>query len=94
MPAVLVLLMAALLGFHAAGEQLRLQSATIDAARLLGRGDGRGAHWVATAVAGASSTSSITGDILCVRARAPVALGVLPALSLTTSACVLQDAAP
>jgi Flp pilus assembly protein TadG len=92
-PAIVLVLAVALATMQLAGAQLRLQAAAADAARMLGRGDGAGSAQsaVARAVVGASLSRHDRGDLVCVDARAPVRLGVLPGLTLRASACALDD---
>jgi hypothetical protein len=91
LPAVMLVLAAAIGGMQVAGEQLRLQAATIDAARMLGRGDEGAAALVGQLVRGASVRESSRGDLICAETRAPTALGALSVLALRASACVLRD---
>jgi len=93
MPAVLLVLAAALGGTQLAGLQLRAQDAAADAARLLGRGDGAavGAH-VAARLPGASWASSTRGDFVCVRVTvAPGGPGAGLGLYAEGSGCALAD---
>lgn len=92
LPAVALVLVVALAGMQLAGEQLRLQAAVTDAARLLGRGDAGAAERVSQAVPGAALAESRRGDLVCAEASAPTALGVLSAITLNASACALDDA--
>lgn len=92
LPAVVLVLVAALGGMQVAGEQLRLQAAVTDAARMLGRGDAGAASRVGDAVHGATLAQSRRGDLICAETRAPTALGILSSLTLRASACTLDDA--
>jgi Flp pilus assembly protein TadG len=92
LPAVVLILITALGGMQLAGEQLRLQAAVTDAARMLGRGDAGATSRVSQAVPGAKLTWSGRGDLVCAEARAPTALGILSSLTLRASACTLDDA--
>jgi Flp pilus assembly protein TadG len=94
LPAVVMVLVVALSGLQVAGQQLRLQSATVDAARLLARGDGGASSLVSRAVRGAQLTQSTRGDLVCVEARAPTSVGVLFALTISASACQLSELRP
>lgn len=94
LPAVAVLLAASLVGLQVAGEQVRLQDATADAARSLSRGDGAA---VASArlgalMSGATFVVMQRGDLVCVDARAPsaAAAGVLFGLEVRASGCALD----
>jgi hypothetical protein len=93
MPAVLLVLGAALGGVGVAALQVRAQDAAGDAARLLGRGDGAGAvaAHLARQLPGASWTSSRADGMVCVRVTVSgpgpaAAFGVVAAVS-----CALDD---
>jgi Flp pilus assembly protein TadG len=94
LPAVVLVFAVALGGMQIAGEQLRLQSAVADAARMLGRGDSGAASRVRDAASGARLSESRQGDLVCATARAPTSLGFLFAITLSASSCALDDAAP
>ena len=85
--AVVVLLGAASLG--ACAQQVRLQDAAADAARLVARGesDARAGAVVASAVPGAAVVIDRRGDLVCVTASAS-ASRVLP-VGLSASSCAL-----
>lgn len=69
MPAVLLVLVAALAGIGAAGLQVRAADAAGDAARILGRGEGGGdvGARLATQLPGAAWSSSELEGMVCVR---------------------------
>ena len=85
MPSLLLVLGLCLTGVRVAATQLIAQDAAADAARSAARGDppGVGASRVAAAVPGATVTRQETGGLLCVRVRAPTALG----LEVTAASC-------
>ena len=93
-PAVILVLAAALGCMQVAGEQLRLQDATADAARSLARGDGSGhaSGRLHKAVAGATFSVQHRGDLLCVtaRARSSAGAGLLSLLTVRATACALD----
>lgn len=93
-PAVILVLGAALGCMQVAGEQLRLQDATADAARMLARGDGAGAasSRLTQAVPGAHLTVRHRGDLVCVvaRARSSAGGGLLSALTVRADGCALD----
>lgn len=91
LPAIVVVLLVGLGALQLAGDQLRLQSAAGDIARVLGRG-GDGATAIIRRVGpGARFDQSIDGDLVCVQATAPGTLGVLAGLTLSASSCALSD---
>lgn len=94
LPAVVLVFAVALGGMRIAGEQLRLQSAVADAARMLGRGDSGAVSRVRDAASGARFSESRRGALVCATARAPTSLGFLFAITLSASSCALDDAAP
>lgn len=88
LPAVVLLFALCLTGMQAVGQQLRLADATAHAARSLARGESAdvAAARAAREVPGASITQSTDGDLTCVTASAPAALG----LTVTASSCALS----
>ena len=90
-PAVVLLLAIALGGIRLAGEQLQLQSAAQDASRLLARGEPGADARVLLVARDASVSDDESGNLVCVRARAPAALGILVGISLSASACALDE---
>ena len=91
LPAVLLVLAFALGGLRLGVEQLRLQVATFDAARLAGRGD----DGVTAAVVQVNPDARLQirrdDALVCVDTIAPARLGVLAGLTLSASACALDD---
>jgi Flp pilus assembly protein TadG len=92
LPAVVLILGCALGAMQLAAEQLRLQGADADAARLLGRGD-PGARGLLLAVnPDATLVVRSSGNLVCADAHAPASIGILLGVSITASACALDDA--
>ncbi|OAN36706.1 TadE family type IV pilus minor pilin [Microbacterium sp. H83] len=91
LPAVVLTLLLGAGALGAAAQQVALQDAAADAARLLGRGqsDGDAARVVATAVPGARMTRGGSGDLVCVTTQAEVAVGAVIRLPLRASSCAL-----
>ncbi|MET0780280.1 MAG: TadE family type IV pilus minor pilin [Microbacterium sp.] len=89
LPAVAVVLLLGAGALGACAQQVRLQDAAADAARLVGRGepDGRASAIVASAVAGAGVAIDRRGDLVCVTASAP-AWRVVP-VPLSATSCAL-----
>jgi Flp pilus assembly protein TadG len=94
LPAVVLVLAMAVGGMQVAGEQLRLQSAVADAARLLGRGDPAAGARVSAVAPGARLGESRQGVLVCATGQAPTSLGVLLGITLSATSCALDDAAP
>jgi TadE-like protein len=90
-PAVILLLAIALGGIRLAGEQLQLQSAAQQASRLTARGEPGAAATVLRVASGATVSGTESGDLVCVRARAPAALGILVGITLSASGCALDE---
>ena len=94
LPAVVLVLAVCLSGVQVATAQLRLQDASADASRLLGRGEPSGvaAHRLALAVPGATLAQSHRGDVVCAEASAqlPGAPGRLLGLRLRAESCALD----
>lgn len=91
LPAVVLTLLLGAGALGAASRQVALQDAAADAARLLGRGEdpGRASSAVTAAVPGASMSSNASGDVICVTARADIAIGSMLRLPLQASSCAL-----
>ncbi|MGO2683914.1 TadE family type IV pilus minor pilin [Microbacterium sp.] len=91
LPAVAITLLLGAGALGAAAQQVSLQDAAADAARLLGRGESEAsAHAaVSTAVAGAQVGSETRGDLICVSARIDVQVGTLISIPLNASSCAL-----
>jgi hypothetical protein len=94
LPAVVLVLACALGAIELGGEQLRLQAATFDAARLLGRGDPGALDRIRSVSPGATLTTRRTGSTICARANVTVSLGILTGIVLGSSSCVLDDSRP
>lgn len=93
-PAVILILAFGLTSLQLAGQQVRLQDAAADAARILGRGDSPAlATSVARrAAAGARITTSHPSGLVCatVRAPAPSPVGTVLGLTLAATSCALD----
>jgi hypothetical protein len=94
LPAVVLVLGCALGAIGLGGEQLRLQGAAFDAARLLGRGDAGALERVHAVAQDARLGVRSSGSLICADVSATVALGVLSGIVLNASACALDDAQP
>jgi hypothetical protein len=92
LPAVVLVLGCSLGAIGLGGEQLRLQGAAFDAARLLGRGDSGALDRVRAVAPDARLSVRSAGVVVCADVSAPVALGVLSGIVLHASACALDDA--
>jgi Flp pilus assembly protein TadG len=90
-PAVVLILALALGSLQLAGEQLRLQAAVAGAARSLGRGDPDAVRVLRDVSPDATLVQSRRGDLVCVRAVVPANLGILVGITLSASACALDD---
>jgi hypothetical protein len=91
MPAIVLVLAFGLGSMQLAGEQLRLQSAAGDAARLLGRGDGGALAVIRHVSPGAHLTQRYDGDLVCARAEAAVGFGIVAGITLSATSCALSD---
>ena len=94
MPAVVLVLACAIGAIGLGGEQLRLQGAAFDAARLVGRGDPGALARVRAVSPDATLSTRTSGVTICVDARATVSLGVLSGIALHATSCALDDAQP
>jgi hypothetical protein len=95
MPAVLLVLATALGGVQLAGLQLRLQDASADAARGLGRGDSSAQveQILGRQVPGATVTVTKPGDVVCARlTAAPEWPTALVGIRVEAMSCALDDA--
>jgi hypothetical protein len=92
LPAVALVLACAFGAIDLGGEQLRLQGAAFDAARLLGRGDPGAQERIRLVVSDATLGTRSSGKLICADASAPVQLGILSGIVLRASACALYDA--
>jgi Flp pilus assembly protein TadG len=94
MPAVLMVLLICLASLQMAAHQLRLQDATSDAARALGRGESlaQAGGRLALAVPGASLSANYPVDLVCaVGSIRPSGLGVLMGITLRARSCAMGD---
>jgi len=92
LPAVAVVLGCSLGAMQLAAEQLRLQSADAGAARLLGRGDSGARELILAVNPDATLVVHTSGDLVCADSSAPASFGFLFGLTITASACALDDA--
>lgn len=92
LPAVVLTLLLGVGALSAAAQQVTLQDATADAARLLGRGESVAAAQAAVAASASDARVSHErrGDLICVSARVDVAVGSLISIPLTASSCALS----
>jgi TadE-like protein len=93
LPAVVLVLAAALGGMQLATVQLRLQDAAGISARMLGRGDAGSQDVIRQLVPGARLSVVHRGTLVCADASLSASLGVVAAITLRASACSLDDAA-
>jgi hypothetical protein len=91
LPAIILVLAFGLGAMQLAGEQLRLQSAAGDAARLVGRGAGGGLAIVRQVSPDAGIDTDYRGELVCVRARAPARIGILIGITISATSCALSD---
>jgi hypothetical protein len=94
LPAVVLVLACALGAIELGAEQLRLQGAAFDAARLLGRGDPGAQERIRSVAPDATLAARASGQLICVEASAPATLGILVGIVMRASACSLNDAQP
>jgi hypothetical protein len=94
MPAVLLVLMAALAGIGVSVLQVRAQDAAADAARILGRGEAGGAvaAHLAAQLPGASWSSSERDGLVCVRVSVAGAGPAAVFGQVGATSCALDDA--
>lgn len=92
LPAVMLTLLLGVGALGAAANQVALQDAAADAARLLGRGESVAvAHAAVTgAVGGAWALSDLRGDLICVTARLDVEVGMYLRIPLSAASCALD----
>ena len=93
MPAVIVVLVAALAGIGVAALQVRAQDAAADAARILGRGEGGGsvAAHLGAQLPGASWSSSERDGMVCVRVSVTGAGPAAVFGQVGATSCALDD---
>ena len=92
LPAVVLIIGCSLGAVGLGGEQLRLQGAAFDAARLLGRGDSGALDRIRAVAPDARLSVRSSGPVVCADVSASAALGVLSGIVLNASACALDDA--
>ena len=87
LPAVIVVLLFAFAALSTSAQNVRLQDAAADAARIVARGDApeRALSAVSRAVPGAQASISEDADVICVTATAR---GTLP-IALSATGCAL-----
>ncbi|WP_300269313.1 TadE family type IV pilus minor pilin [Microbacterium sp.] len=92
LPAVALTLLLGAGALGAASQQVALQDATADAARLLGRGESTAAAHaaVAASVTDAAVTHETRGDLTCVSANVDVSVGRIISIPLSASSCALS----
>ena len=92
LPAVLLALLLGAGALGAAAQQVRLQDASADAARLLGRGEdaGAAAGVIGAAVPGAGMTQHARDDLVCVTATSEFTVGRVIRVPLRASSCALS----
>lgn len=92
LPAVLLTLLFGVGALTAAAQQVRLQDAAADAARLLGRGQSTASAVQAVAASGtlARFTTSHRDQLVCVTAHGSVAVNDLISLPLQATSCALE----
>ncbi|WP_308491566.1 TadE family type IV pilus minor pilin [Microbacterium terrisoli] len=90
LPAVVLVLALGAATLGVCGQQVRLQDAAADAARLVARGEpaGRAQAVLAAAVGGAHGAIAAEGELVCVTATARAALPV-PVPPLRARSCAL-----
>jgi hypothetical protein len=91
LPAVVLVLAFALGAMQLAAEQLRLQGADAEAARMLGRGDSGARELVLAVNPNATLVVRASGGLVCAESSAPASIGILLGITITTSACALDD---
>ena len=91
LPAVVLTLLLGAGALGAAAQQVTLQDAVADAARLLGRGESDAAANAAFAASagGASMSSQARGDLICVSGQLDTQIGRLISIPLSASSCAL-----
>ncbi|WP_246159884.1 TadE family type IV pilus minor pilin [Microbacterium rhizomatis] len=91
LPAITVVLLFAAGALGACAQQVRLQDAAADAARLAGRGESDARVSSAVADVGAAAAVDRHGDIVCVTASSPspMSLGSISLGALDATSCAL-----
>ena len=92
LPAVALTLLLGAGALGAAAQQVALQDAVADAARLLGRGESDAAAHAALAASAvdARMSSEPRGDLICVSARFDAQIGRIISIPLSASSCALS----
>lgn len=92
LPAVLLALLLGAGALGAAAQQVALQDASADAARLLGRGEdaAAAAGVLQVAAPGAAFSSRANGDLVCVSATTEFRVGALMRVPLRADSCALS----
>ena len=93
LPAVVLVLGLALAAMQIVGQQLRLQNAVGDVARVLATGETGSLADLREVAPGVTLSITHPDGLVCARARAPAALGLIVGIQITASACALDDAA-
>lgn len=91
LPAVIVVLLLALVALRLMGEQVQVQLAADNAARAFGRGDDAGARQATDGLMGATESASNHGNVVCAAVVVPAPLAGLATIPLRASACALSD---
>jgi len=91
LPAVVLTLLLGVGALAAASQQVALQDATADAARLLGRGESVAAAYatVTASISDARVSNEVRGDLTCVSASVEAKVGHIINIPLTASSCAL-----
>ena len=91
LPAIVIATVLGVGALTTAAQQVRLQDAAADAARLVARGeaDGRASAVVAGAVSDAGAAIERHGELVCVTASAAVRAGGMVPLTLRATSCAL-----
>lgn len=92
LPAVVLTLLLGAGALGAAAQQVSLQDAVADAARLLGRGESAASAQaaVSASVGGARMASEPRGEFICVSAQVDAQIGRLISIPLSASSCALS----
>ncbi|WP_298038907.1 TadE family type IV pilus minor pilin [uncultured Microbacterium sp.] len=92
LPAVVITLLLGASVLGAAAQQVALQDAVADAARLLGRGESAASAQavVAAAVPSAHMSGHTRGELICASAQVDARIGALIRIPLSASSCALS----
>jgi Flp pilus assembly protein TadG len=88
LPAAVLVVLLGIAGLGAASQQVRLQDAAADAARLVARGEDERRAFAVVAEAGGALAVAHRGDLVCATATAEVRIGAV-ALPLSATGCAL-----